>query len=122
MIFFLVCASCFCLFVTVVPKESAIELTWRSYMIVLFASIGKAMGSAAFNSGYVYTFKMFPISVRNTLFAMCSSIGKLGPLISPQINLLRNIIWEPLPYLIFSSSAFIGSVLLVFLPDPSKLN
>ena len=122
MIAFLMMAALVCLIVTAVPNELEHQITWRSILIISFASIGKAMASAAFNSGYVYTFKMFPTGVRSTLFTLCSSIGKLGSIISPQINLLRNLVWEPMPYLIFSASAFIGSIFLCVLPDPSKLN
>ena len=42
-------------------------------------------------------------------------------MISPFINLLGVIVWSPLPYFVFSSSAFIAGFLVLILPDPAKL-
>ena len=121
MIVFLMSATMFCLLASVSPKDSDGVTTWRSMLTIFFATAGKAAASASFNSIFVYTFRMFPTNVRNTLFALCNSIGKIGSLVSPQINILRTLVWAPLPYMIFSSSAVIASFVLFFLPDPSKL-
>lgn len=121
MIIFLMSATLFCLLASLSPKELDGQTTWRSFLTIFFATAGKAAASASFNSIFVYTFRMFPTNVRNTLFALCNSIGKIGSLLSPQINVLRTLVWEPLPYFVFSSSAVIASFVLFFLPDPSKL-
>lgn len=122
MIFFLGTAGIMCLIVALIPKDVSSDLSVNSILVILFASIGKAMASAAFNSGYVFTTKLYPTSVRNTLVALVSSIGRTGSLISPQINLLRKLVWEPLPYFIFSGSSLLACLLTIFLPDPTNLN
>jgi len=122
---FLGSASLMCLMVALVPSnpESGNKsLTLNSVLIMVFASIGKAMASAAFNSGYVFTTKQYPTNVRNTLVALVSSIGRIGSLVSPQINLLRTLVWAPLPYYVFSAISFIACLLTMFLPDTSSLN
>jgi hypothetical protein len=124
---FLGSASLMCLIVALIPTNSSIifnifnlNISLNSILIILFASIGKAMASAAFNSGYVFTSKLYPTSVRNTLVSLVSSIGRVGSLISPQINLLRKIVWAPLPYFIFSGSSLLACLFTIFLPDPSS--
>ncbi len=78
------------------------------------------MASAAFNSGYVFTSKLYPVNVRNTLVSLVLSVGRIGSLISPQINLLKTLVWAPLPYLIFSFSSLIASFTMIFVPNPSN--
>lgn len=90
-------------------------------LLVLVALAGKAMASAAFNSAYVYTSQMYPTEVRNTLLMLVSSIGRIGSIISPQINLLGDLLLKQLPFLIFSLSSMIGCLFIVILPDPSKV-
>lgn len=119
-IIFILSAVFFCSSVTFIPKDKFGVTSWRSVLTILFATLGKAAASASFNSVFVYTFRMFPTNVRNTLFGLCSSVGKIGSLISPQINLLRDLVWAPFPYIIFSVTAVFAVVLLLFLPDPSK--
>lgn len=120
---FLGSASLMCLTVAVIPQNNDNKtISWNSILIIIFASIGKAMASAAFNSGYVFTSKQYPTNVRNTLVSLVSSIGRVGSLISPQINLLRVLVWDALPYLIFSFTSLIACLFTLFLPDTSSLN
>ena len=107
--------SVFCLIVIFIPAD-------QDVLIILTASIGRSMASAAYNSSYVYTSQLFPTSVRNTFFLFISSFGRIGSIISPQINLLQTLIWKPLPYIIFSSSSFIACLFVLLLPDPNTLN
>lgn len=111
-----------CLLVALIPQgvTDSSNLKWNDLLIIVFATIGKAMTSAAFNSVYIYTSFMFPVKVRNTLLLFVSSVGRIGSIISPEINLLGDIIWKPLSYIIFSASAFIGCLFVASLPDPSK--
>ena len=104
-----------CFSVTLIPISQTI-------LVIVGASIGKAMAAAAFNSCYVYTSQLFPTNVRTTFLMFVSSIGRIGSMISPQINLLQTLVWKPLPYIIFSSSSFVACLLVFILPDPSKLN
>lgn len=90
-------------------------------LLMMATLAGKAMASASFNSAYVYTSQMYPTRVRNTLLMLVSSIGRIGSIISPQINLLGELLLKQLPYFIFSLSSFMGCLIIVILPDPSKV-
>lgn len=120
LVVYILAASLFCLTVSAIPKDELGVTTWRTWMTVIFATMGKSAASASFNSIFVYTNKMYPTNVRNTFFALCFSFGRIGALVSPPINLLRFLVWGPLPYLIFSLCAFVAVAMLLFLPDPSK--
>lgn len=124
MIGFLMMASAVCLVVALVPagsKSSDGSLTWNSIIKIIFASIGKAMASAAFNSCYIFNSLLYPTKVRTTIVLFASNIGRIGSYVSPQINLLQTAVWRPLPYIIFSSSAFLASIFVFLLPDPNRL-
>ena len=59
-----------CIAVSALPKEDTADVTWSTVLVILFASAGKASASAAFNSGYVLTSKIYPTNVRNTLTSL----------------------------------------------------
>jgi MFS family permease len=126
MIIFLASASVVCLIVAVLPQssgksQSGSGLSWSSVLKIVFASLGKCMTSAAFNSCYIYNSLLYPTSVRSTAVLFTSNIGRIGSYISPQVNSLRNLVWQPLPYIIFSSFSFFASVSVFLLPDPDKV-
>lgn len=118
---FLASASIMCLSVVLIPLPKSSSISLNSILIIIFASIGKSMASAAFNSAYMFTSQSYPTSVRNTLVSIVSCSARIGSLISPQINLLRSLVWAPLPYLIFSGASLVACVFTFFLPDTSKL-
>lgn len=123
LISFLASASIMCLTVVLIPLGNQSNgISWSAILIILFASIGKAMASAAFNSAYVFTSQLYPTSVRNTLVSVVSSSSRIGSLLAPQINMLRSLVWGPLPYLIFSGASLVSCVFTFFLPDTSSLN
>lgn len=109
-------ASLACLFVALIPQGEKFQS--GKILVVFFAFLGKTVATGAFNSSYIYTSMMFPSIIRSTMFMFVSSIGKIGSIISPQINLLGDLIWKPLPYLIFSCSSFLGLLFFSTLPDP----
>ena len=119
---FLILAGILMLITALIPTDENGEMTWRSYLLISSASVGKALVSASWTTVYVYSIRMFPTNVRNTLISLCSSFGRIGSLISPQINMLRQLVWGPLPYLIFASNALIASLIVRILPDPNKLD
>ena len=94
----------------------------RKILLATATFAGKAMTSAAFNSAYIYASHMFPTGVRNTLLVFVSSVGRFGSVISPQINLLGELLIRQLPYLIFSFSSFLGCIFILILPDPFLSN
>lgn len=120
-IILLICMEIVVILQIFLPIELAEEMTWRTALIILVASAGKAFSAAAFGSIYVYTIRMYPTAVRNTMYAACVSFGRVGSLISPQVNLLRLYTWQFMPNVLFSVSTALGAFILALLPDPSKL-
>ena len=114
---FLAFAGVMCLAVAVLPRSEA-----NVFKVAMFTctGLGKAMVSGAFNCAYVYTSQMYPTHMRSTLLIFVGCLGKIGALISPQINLLRILVWKPLPYLIFSSASLAASFVVFIIPDPAK--
>lgn len=122
MIGFLLSASLICLAVAFLPSgtNSNGNLTWTAILKICLASVGKMTVTAAFMSCYVFCSLLFPTYVRTTVLIFTSNLGNVGSLISPQINLLQTIVWPPLTYFIFGSSALLASVIVFVLPDPDK--
>ena len=112
---FFALASVSCMCAAFIPNSLAV-------LKIIFALTGKTMASALTNSLYVYTNQMYPTNVRNTFVLLVSSLGRVGSIVSPQINLLQNLVWKPLPYIIFSSSSLLGCLFIFLLPEPSSLN
>lgn len=66
------------------------DLTWLS--ITMFMA-GKLMASLYFTITYIYTSELFPTYTRNSMHALCSSLGRIGSIVAPQAPLLvRNLI------------------------------
>ncbi|KAJ8026960.1 Solute carrier family 22 member 6-A [Holothuria leucospilota] len=78
--------------------------------------IGKFGISASFALVYIYAVEVFPTPLRSVGLGMCSTASRIGSISTPLILLLDEI-WEPLPLLIFGSSAIIGGLLVLFLPE-----
>lgn len=119
LIFFFALSSCFCVGVALVPSESN---TLNTVLVILFASVGKAMASAAYNSAYMFTIQVYPTHVRNRLVSVVSCSSRIGSLVAPQINLLRSLVWTPLPYIILSATSLVACVCTFFLPDKYSIN
>ena len=112
-------SASFCLGVALVPSKST---TLNTVLIILFASVGKAMASAAYNSAYQFTIQVYPTHVRNTLVSLVSCSSRIGSLIAPQINMLRLLVWALLPYIIFSGASLVACVCTFFLPGNYSIN
>lgn len=123
-------ASLMCLFVsilqsTMLNNNSDADSNLKNQKIItliVLISIGKAMSSAAFNCAYMYTSLMFGTCARNTLLVFVSSAGRVGAIVAPLINMVGNLVWKQLPYVLFSLFSLIGTVFIITLPDPSKIN
>ena len=83
---------------------------------IVFVSLGKVMISAAYSSAYSYTASFFPTRIRTTMLLFVNSVGRFGSMLSPQVNLLGNLVWPPLSYLVFSASALLSFILVLIFP------
>lgn len=62
-----------------------LDLSWLSILLYM---IGKLMTSLYFGITYLYTSELYPTLTRNSMHALCSSIGRIGAIIAPQTPLL----------------------------------
>ncbi|XP_045534008.1 solute carrier family 22 member 1 [Papilio machaon] len=90
-----------------------LDLPWLS---IVFFMAGKLMSSFYFNITYLYTSELFPTYTRNSMHALCSSLGRIGSIISPQTPLLIQY-WFGLPSLIFGLASLFGGFVTFFVPD-----
>lgn len=64
-----------------------LDLSWLALIAYL---LGKGCVAMAFGAVYLYTSELFPTSLRHSLLAMCSMIGRIGSILAPQTPLLVN--------------------------------
>lgn len=60
----------------------SVEISMTAYMI------GKFGATATFNIIYVLTSEMFPTTTRQSYMGACSTFGRLGVMVAPQMPLL----------------------------------
>ncbi|KAG7297257.1 hypothetical protein JYU34_019199 [Plutella xylostella] len=89
------------------------NLTWLS---ILFFLSGKFMASIFFNITYLVTSELFPTHTRNSMHALCSSLGRIGSILAPQTPLLLSY-WVGLPSILFGSASLIAAIVTLFVPD-----
>ena len=98
---------------------ATIPLTRVSYPLVSVSSAlsAKLFISAAQALSWIYTSETYPTVIRSTGVGLTVSIARLGGVWAPQISLLAQSVWPPLPYIIFSISSLIAAVCAGFLPE-----
>ncbi|KAG7297254.1 hypothetical protein JYU34_019196 [Plutella xylostella] len=89
------------------------DMTWLS---IVFFLLGKFMASIFFNITYVFTSELFPTHTRNSMHALCSSIGRIGSILAPQTPLLLAY-WAGLPAVLFGSASALAAIVTIFVPD-----
>lgn len=80
------------------------------------AMVGKFGISASFSLVYIYAAEVIPTPLRSVGVGVCSTAARVGGILSPLILLLDEV-WKPLPLIIFGSSAIIGGLLVLLLPE-----
>ncbi|XP_034825532.1 organic cation transporter protein-like [Maniola hyperantus] len=89
------------------------NLPWLS---VFFYMAGKLMCWFYFYITYVYTAELFPTYTRNSMHALCSSIGRVGAIVAPQTPLLT-VYWPGLPSFVFGLAALVAGLSTFLVPD-----
>ncbi|XP_028039548.1 solute carrier family 22 member 3-like [Bombyx mandarina] len=89
------------------------DLPWLSLIVYI---TGKLMSSFYFSITYMYTSELFPTYTRNSMHALCSSLGRIGSIIAPQTPLLMAY-WRGLPSMIFGISAVLAGLVTFLVPD-----
>lgn len=104
-----VLSACLCIGLSFVPKS----LKWFSLVLYL---LGKFSITVSYSSVYIYVSEVFPTSVRQSLLAVCSCIGRVGSALAPLTPLLA-LYYESLPAIFFGAMALIASLLVFGLPE-----
>ncbi|KOB79380.1 Organic cation transporter [Operophtera brumata] len=90
-----------------------VDLPWLSVMVYM---VSKLMCSFYFGITYMYTSELFPTYTRNSMHALCSSLGRIGSIIAPQTPLLM-VYWPGLPSIVFGSVSFVAGAITFLAPD-----
>ncbi|CAF4956208.1 unnamed protein product [Pieris macdunnoughi] len=104
-----VLSACLCITLSFIPKGQK----WWSLVVYLS---GKFSITVAYSSVYIYVSEVFPTRVRQSLLAVCSSLGRVGSALAPLTPLLA-LTYDNLPAIFFGSLALIASVLVFSLPE-----
>lgn len=99
----------FCVLQPFVPEEYA----WVA--LVLFMSF-ELLATFSYNIVYMYTSELFPTYTRNSMHALCSSVGRLGSLLAPQIPLLVSY-WSGMATVIFGVTSLLSGLLVLLMPE-----
>jgi len=96
-----------------------IPLTHKTYPVISLSSAlcAKLFISAAQALSWIYTSETYPTVIRSTGVGLTVSIARLGGVWAPQISLLSQSVWFPLPYIIFGICLFIAAFFAIFLPE-----
>jgi OCT family organic cation transporter-like MFS transporter 4/5 len=96
-----------------------IPLTHKTYPIISLSSAlcAKLFISASQALSWIYASETYPTVIRSTGVGLSVSIARLGGVWAPQISLLAQSVWFPLPYIIFSVCSFIAAICAMFLPE-----
>jgi len=96
-----------------------IPLTHKTYPLISLSSAlcAKLFISASQALSWIYTSETYPTVIRSTGVGLTISIARLGGVWAPQISLLSQSVWFPLPYIIFSICSFIAGICAIFLPE-----
>ncbi|KAI8439892.1 hypothetical protein MSG28_001355 [Choristoneura fumiferana] len=81
-----------------------------------YVSGGKLMSSFFFTITYIFTSELFPTYTRNSMHALCSSVGRIGSILAPQTPLLLAY-WSGLPATVFGLVSLTAGLLTLLVPD-----
>lgn len=96
-----------------------IPITHKNYPLISVSSAlsAKLFISASQALSWIYTSETYPTVIRSTGVGLTVSIARLGGVWAPQISLLSQSVWFPLPYIIFSFCSLIAAICAIFLPE-----
>ncbi|XP_075972464.1 organic cation transporter protein-like [Anticarsia gemmatalis] len=112
LIFSFLMTGSFCIVQSFIPKGHPIIST------SLFLA-GKFMSAIASGTVYLYTTELFPTYTRNTMHALCSSIGRVGSILAPQTTLLIQY-WSGFPSLIVGGLSLTTALIVMMMPDTAE--
>ncbi|XP_063367901.1 organic cation transporter protein-like [Cydia amplana] len=102
-------SACLCIGLSFIPKDQ------KLLSLIIYLS-GKFSITVAYSSVYIYVSELFPTSVRQSLLAICSSLGRVGSTLAPLTPLLA-LYYDNLPSIFFGSLALTASAMVLILPE-----
>ncbi|XP_047996361.1 organic cation transporter protein-like [Leguminivora glycinivorella] len=102
-------SACLCIGLSFIPKDQ------KLLSLITYLS-GKFSITVAYSSVYIYVSEVFPTSVRQSLLAICSSLGRVGSTLAPLTPLLA-LYYDNLPSIFFGSLALTASAMVLILPE-----
>ena len=106
-----------------IPGVCCIVAAFLTPGTVIFAilALGAKMGaSAAFNVTYIYTAQLYPTSIRSSAVGACSTMARVGGMLSPVIGkylISTGMVDEKLPMILFGAFGIVGGLCALILPD-----
>lgn len=104
--------------VAVIPEQDIIN--WVVITKAGFALFGKAVIVAAYNSAITYAAESYDLKIKVNLIVLLNCAGCIMTIAAPQINFLR-VYWQPLPYIVYTTTAIVSFFIVNHLPEPRNL-
>ncbi|CAF1085024.1 unnamed protein product [Brachionus calyciflorus] len=101
---------------TTIDKKIS-DYSLEAILLLVFFIFGKWSVSVLGQTTYIYSSEVYSANIRNTAVLFTSTVGSIGSNIFPYVNLLANVVWKPLPYIIFGISTLISVIFVLFLPE-----
>lgn len=89
------------------------DVAWVRVTVFLLGKFGITISYTVI---YVLTAELFPTKVRHSLFAVCSTVGRVGSILAPQTPLLARYL-DSLPLIMFGSMSLVSGVLAFWFPE-----
>ncbi|KAK7602882.1 hypothetical protein V9T40_006856 [Parthenolecanium corni] len=99
-----------CLVCEFVPAD----MFWLQLPLFL---VSKFLITVSFNIMYVYTAEMFPTELRLSLCGFASMFGRFGSMLAPQTILLKDLVGQHAPVLLFGVTSVIAGGLSTSFPE-----
>lgn len=87
------------------------------WLTITLSMIGKFCIAASFAIIYVYSAEIFPTVVRNVGIGTCSTIGRIGSILSPFVKELGKATYDSIPFIIYGVISITSGALVLLLPE-----
>ncbi|XP_028161596.1 organic cation transporter protein-like [Ostrinia furnacalis] len=104
-----ICAACQIGFMFIPKTRYALSLS--VYMV------GAGCSGAVLSALYIFTAELFPTPARHRLFAVASSVGRIGSAVAPLTPALAAMVWEQFPFALFAGCACVSGALVLLAPE-----
>ncbi|XP_073958453.1 solute carrier family 22 member 2-like [Choristoneura fumiferana] len=97
-----------------IPKS----MLWLVITVYMTSRLITGMG---YTITYVFTSELFPTYTRNSMQALCSSIGRIGGMVATQMPLLVAY-WPGLPIVLYGVTSLVAAIVTLLVPDTTEIS